>query len=105
VPLKSNALALRLQVTLPALIMRRIDAQIEQWGQTRSSFLAEAARHELENLRRGRSMRVARKPISRAAKRKQTTAEIEARERTVQGRRGTNQTAPKGRAGTLQRNF
>jgi predicted RNase H-like HicB family nuclease len=74
VPLKSDALAQRLQVTLPAPIVRRIDAQIERWGQTRSSFLAEAARHELENLRRGRGMRVARKRIRRAAKRKRTTA-------------------------------
>src|SRR6516165_2552971 len=44
VPLKTDALAMRVQVTLPAPILRRIDEHAERWGQSRSSFLAEAAR-------------------------------------------------------------
>jgi len=50
VPLKSDTLAQRLQVTLPTPIVRRIDEHIAIWGQSRSGFLAEAARHELEHV-------------------------------------------------------
>ena len=73
VPLKSDAIAVRLNVTLPGVILRRIDAYIDASGQSRSGFLAEAARHELENTA-GVSVRVSRRRISRAAKRKQATA-------------------------------
>jgi metal-responsive CopG/Arc/MetJ family transcriptional regulator len=45
--LKTDALAQRVQVTLPAPNLRRIDEHVEQWGQSRSSFLTEAAKHEL----------------------------------------------------------
>jgi predicted RNase H-like HicB family nuclease len=69
VPLKSDAVAVRLNVTLPGVIVRRIDAYIDASGQSRSGFLAEAAWHELEG--RGTSMRVSRRRIARAAKRKQ----------------------------------
>src|SRR5262245_15694202 len=48
VPLKTDALAMRVQVTLPAPILRRIDEHAERWGQSRSSFLAEAAKQVLE---------------------------------------------------------
>jgi predicted RNase H-like HicB family nuclease len=66
VPLKSDAMAQRLQVTLPAPIVRRIDEHAAEWGQSRSSFLAEAAKHELA----ARGARVSsRKGIRRAAKR------------------------------------
>jgi predicted RNase H-like HicB family nuclease len=47
VPLKADALAQRVQVTLPAPVLRRIDEHVAQWGQSRSSFLTEAAKHEL----------------------------------------------------------
>jgi HicB_like antitoxin of bacterial toxin-antitoxin system len=47
VPLKADALVQRVQVTLPAPVLRRIDEHVEQWGQSRSSFLTEAAKHEL----------------------------------------------------------
>jgi predicted RNase H-like HicB family nuclease len=60
VPLKSDAWAQRLQVTLPAPIVRRIDDYIATWGQSRSSFLAEAAKHERMS---------SRKRLRRAAKR------------------------------------
>jgi predicted RNase H-like HicB family nuclease len=70
VPLKSDALAQRLQVTLPALIVRRIDEHTEKWGQSRSSFLAEAAKHELVTRTSARGTRMSsRKQIRRAAKR------------------------------------
>src|SRR6516164_4572585 len=62
-----------LNVTLPAVILRRIDAYIDASGQSRSGFLAEAARHELENTA-GVSVRVSRRRIPRVAKRKQATA-------------------------------
>jgi predicted RNase H-like HicB family nuclease len=68
VPLKSDAWAQRLQVTLPAPIVRRIDDYIATWGQSRSSFLAEAAKHELETRTRGTRMS-SRKRLRRAAKR------------------------------------
>jgi predicted RNase H-like HicB family nuclease len=47
VPLRTDALAIRVNVTLPATILRRIDTCIEELGLTRSGFLATAARHEL----------------------------------------------------------
>src|SRR5262245_20000147 len=69
VPLKSDALAQRLQVTLPAPIVRRIDEYIAAWGQSRSSFLAEAAKHELESKTTARGTRMSsRKRLRRAAK-------------------------------------
>jgi predicted RNase H-like HicB family nuclease len=49
VPLKTDALVMRVNVTLPAAILRRIDEHAEELGLTRSGFLAEAARHELDN--------------------------------------------------------
>jgi predicted RNase H-like HicB family nuclease len=49
VPLKTDALVMRVNVTLPAAILRRIDEYAEERGLTRSGFLAEAARHELDN--------------------------------------------------------
>jgi len=69
VPLKTDALAQRLQVTLPALIVRRIDEYIAVWGQSRSSFLAEAAKHELETKIAARGTRMSSgNRIPRAAK-------------------------------------
>jgi predicted RNase H-like HicB family nuclease len=47
VPLKTDALAMRVNVTLPASVLRRIDEYVEQQGMTRSGFLAAAAQHEL----------------------------------------------------------
>src|SRR5262249_36986479 len=44
VPLKSDALAQRAQVTLPAEVMRRVDEYAEEWDLTRSGVLAETAR-------------------------------------------------------------
>jgi predicted RNase H-like HicB family nuclease len=69
VPLKSDSLAQRLQVTLPAPIVRRIDAHIAEWGQSRSSFLAEAAKHELETKSTRGTRMSSRKRFRRAAKR------------------------------------
>src|SRR5262245_26314648 len=71
VPLKSDALAQRLQVTLPAPIVRRIDEYVDEWGQSRSSFLTEAAKHELARARSVSAARMsrARPPSRRAAKR------------------------------------
>jgi predicted RNase H-like HicB family nuclease len=43
VPLKTDALAMRVNVTLPAAILRRIDEYVERQGLTRSGFLATAA--------------------------------------------------------------
>jgi predicted RNase H-like HicB family nuclease len=54
VPLKTDALVMRVNVTLPAAILRRIDEYAEERGLTRSGFLAEAARHELDNVLRAR---------------------------------------------------
>jgi predicted RNase H-like HicB family nuclease len=53
VPLKTDALVIRVNVTLPAAILRRIDDYAEERGLTRSGFLAEAARHELDRVPRG----------------------------------------------------
>jgi predicted RNase H-like HicB family nuclease len=48
IPLKADALAQRVQVTLPAPVLRRIDEHVETTpGLSRSSFLTEAAKHEL----------------------------------------------------------
>ncbi len=47
VPLRTDALAMRVNVTLPATILRRIDTYVEREGLTRSGFLADAAQHEL----------------------------------------------------------
>ena len=46
-PPKSDALVQRVEVTLPAAVLRRSDEHVEQWGQSRSGFLTEAAKHEL----------------------------------------------------------
>jgi len=69
VPLKSDALAQRLQVTLPARIVRRIDEYVDEWGQSRSSFLAEAAKHELETKTTRGTRMSSRKRLRKAAKR------------------------------------
>jgi predicted RNase H-like HicB family nuclease len=50
VPLKTDALAVRVNVTLPAAVLRRIDKHVEEEGWNRSGFLAAAARRELERL-------------------------------------------------------
>jgi predicted RNase H-like HicB family nuclease len=47
VPLRTDALAMRINVTLPAAVLRRIDDHVEEEGLTRSGFLADAAQHEL----------------------------------------------------------
>ena len=54
VPLRTDALAMPVQVTLPAPVLRRIDKHVEQWGQSRSGFLTEAAKHELARAPSGR---------------------------------------------------
>jgi predicted RNase H-like HicB family nuclease len=73
VPLKTDALAMRVQVTLPAPVLRRIDEYVDEWGQSRSSFLTEAAKHELARaeIGGGRARSVSTIRMSRArAKRK-----------------------------------
>src|SRR5262249_55250491 len=60
VPLKTDALAMRVQVTLPAPILRRIDEYVDEWGQSRSSFLTEAAKHELARARSVSAARMSR---------------------------------------------
>jgi predicted RNase H-like HicB family nuclease len=54
VPLKTDNLAMRVQVTLPAPVLRRIDKHIEAEGQTRSGFLTEAAKEVLAQERTSR---------------------------------------------------
>jgi predicted RNase H-like HicB family nuclease len=49
VPLKTDALAMRVNVTLPAAVLRRIDEHVEKQGWTRSGFLAAAAQRELQH--------------------------------------------------------
>ena len=79
VPLKSDALAQRVQITLPAPVLRRIDEYVDEWGQSRSSFLTEAAKHELARAEvgggRARSVSAARmsraRPASRRAAKRQ----------------------------------
>ena len=71
VPLKSDALAQRVQVTLPAPVLRRIDEYVDEWGQSRSSFLTEAAKHELARAGgRARSASAARMSRARPAPRR-----------------------------------
>jgi predicted RNase H-like HicB family nuclease len=57
VPLRTDALAMRVNVTLPAGVLRRIDEHVEEQGLTRSGFLAAAAQHELEDLGNRREVR------------------------------------------------
>jgi predicted RNase H-like HicB family nuclease len=59
VPLRTDTLAMRVQVTLPAPVLRRIDEHAEEHGLSRSGFLAEAARHMLDGA--GRKSRPAKK--------------------------------------------
>jgi len=71
VPLKTDALVMRLNVTLPATIVRRIDEYVDEWGQSRSSFLTEAAKHELARAGgRARSVSAARMSRARPAPRR-----------------------------------
>jgi predicted RNase H-like HicB family nuclease len=55
VPLKTDAMAMRVQVTLPAPVLRRIDKYIEAEGQSRSGFLTEAAKEALARDKRRRA--------------------------------------------------
>lgn len=48
VPLRTDALAMRVNITLPAAILRRIDDYVDERNDlSRSAFLAAAAQHEL----------------------------------------------------------
>jgi predicted RNase H-like HicB family nuclease len=67
VPLRTDALAMRVNVTLPATILRRIDDYVEEEGLTRSGFLADAAQHELARVLRALRKDTAQK-LHRAAK-------------------------------------
>ncbi len=48
VPVRANNRAVRVNVTLPADVLERIDAYAEAHSMSRSSFLAQAAKHEME---------------------------------------------------------
>jgi predicted RNase H-like HicB family nuclease len=50
VPLRTDAFAVRVNVTLPPVVLQMIDLLIRRRGGTRSGFLAEAARHELKRI-------------------------------------------------------
>jgi predicted RNase H-like HicB family nuclease len=67
VPLRTDALAMRVNVTLPAKILRRIDTYVEEAGLTRSGFLADAAQHELARAARAVAKDVAQQ-LRRASK-------------------------------------
>lgn len=50
VPLRTDALAVRVNVTLPPIVLQMIDLLVRRRGGTRSGFLAEAAQHELKRI-------------------------------------------------------
>lgn len=48
VPARIDTRAVRVNITLPADVLERIDAYAEEHGLSRSGFLAQAAKHEME---------------------------------------------------------
>jgi predicted RNase H-like HicB family nuclease len=82
VPLRTDALAMRVQVTLPATVLRRIDEHAEEHGLSRSGFLAEAARHMLA----GAGRKSTATPVGPGARMRHKPAKKDKRRRAPEGR-------------------